>query len=86
MKTAPHNRRKSSGEELFLCLNSLTVAEGYADIALAVYCEVVRQGVEGVEGKLGQFLQHYLKEGCLTVGVSFSVRGFGFECECVGQM
>lgn len=27
---------KSSGEELFLCLDGLAVTEGYADVALAV--------------------------------------------------
>ena len=63
MKTAPHNRRKSSGEELFLCLDGLAVAEGYVDVTLAVYREVVRQGIEGVEGELGQLLWHLLESG-----------------------
>ena len=48
--TAPHHRRKSSGEELFLCFDGLAVAEGYVDVALAVYREVIRQGIEAVEG------------------------------------
>ncbi len=36
----------------WLGLDGLPVAEGYIDVALAVYREVVRQGVEGVEGEL----------------------------------
>lgn len=61
--TAPHHRRKSSGEELFLCLNGLAVAEGYVDVALAVYREVVGQGIEVVEGELGQLFRHLLEGG-----------------------
>ena len=47
----------------WLGLDGLPVAEGYIDVALAVYREVVRQGVEGVEGELGQLLRHLLKSG-----------------------
>jgi hypothetical protein len=36
-KKTPHHRRKSSGEELFLCLDGLTVAEGHLDFSLAAY-------------------------------------------------
>jgi hypothetical protein len=53
---------KSSGEELFLCLDGLAVAEGYADVALAsVDREVIRQGVKCVKGERGQGFRQFLQ-------------------------
>ena len=49
--------------ELFLCLDGLAVAEGYVDVALAVYREIVGQGIEVVEGELGQLFRHLLEGG-----------------------
>ena len=53
--------------ELFLCLDGLAVAEGYVDVALAVYREIVGQGIEVVEGELGQLFRHLLEGGQVVI-------------------
>lgn len=52
---------KSSGEELFLCLDGLTVAEGHLNVIGSIDRNEVYQPVEAVETELcdliGQFLE-----------------------------
>ncbi len=62
---------KSSGEELFLCLDGLAVTEGYADVALAVDRKVIRQGVEIIKGECGQGFWQFLKGGKEILDAAF---------------
>lgn len=57
IEQTPHHRRLSGGEELFLRLNFLPVAEGDFDVLLAVDRGEIREAVEIVEVEFSQRVQ-----------------------------